>query len=84
VHSLVDGLNQAYYATAQDLVASDPNSGMPPEYMNGANLKQPQDIPPDQIDSYYDSLRTYLHTRNALELIDNGYNTYYHNASGNK
>jgi hypothetical protein len=84
VHSLVDGLNQAYYATAQDLVANDPNSGMPPEYTNGANLKPPQDIPPDQIDSYYDSLRTYLHTRNALELIDNGFNTYYHNASGNE
>jgi EspA/EspE family len=84
VHSLVDGLNQAYYATAQDLVANDPNSGMPPEYMNGDKLKPPQDIPSDQIDSYYDSLRTYLHTRNALELIDNGFNTYYHNASGNK
>jgi hypothetical protein len=84
VHSLVDGLNQAYYATAQDLVANDPNSGMPQEYMNGDKLKPPQDIPTDQIDSYYDSLRTYLHTRNALELIDNGYNTYYHNASGNK
>ncbi|MDT5283850.1 MAG: hypothetical protein QOJ20_5045 [Mycobacterium sp.] len=84
VHSLVDGLNQTYYATAQDLVADDPNSGMPQEYMNGDKLKPPHDIPSDQIDSYYDSLRTYLHTRNALELIDNGFNTYYHNASGNE